>query len=149
MKGRVFKLLPDDYKYYWPIVRYGLQQAVPPTAGDGLDALRKILIKLMAGRAQGWVYEEDRQIKATSVTYIERDQMTGERFLVFYSLYAYTVLPLETWRQLLKTLLKFAQANKCARIIAYIQDDSVVEMAKVIGFKKTGTTASLEVSYGW
>lgn len=129
-------LAPKDYRKMWNVIRYGLWHSVPPTAGGGLDALRRVLVQLLCGRAQAWVLYKKaaKRMQMMMVTYVDSDPLTRSRYLIIYGVYAYSAIEDEAWHAVSDRLDEFARGEGCERIIAFTAVDRIIEMAAATGF---------------
>jgi len=129
-------LAPGDYRKMWNVIRYGLLQSVPPTAGGGLDSLRKVLVQLLTGKAQVWLLYKKKaeRMQLMLLTYQDQDPLTGAKFLIIYAVYGYSAVTNEEWFAVSDRLERFAKQEKCGRIIAFTAAKRITELAKSTGF---------------
>jgi len=128
------KLLPDQISSFWDVIRYAIENSLPPIAGESPDKMKKILMSLLSGKMQCWasyeISEKRRILEGIVVTRISYDDASDTRNLLIYCLYSYERVGYSNWTSGLKTLVKFAESRNCERIIAYTSEPGVIELVK-------------------
>jgi len=139
------QLLPEQVSKYWDFLSWGIAQSLPPIIKDDVEALNRLLVEILAGKMQCWAVAEEGRIKAVSVTQILRNDVTKKNSLLLYSLFGYERLGEEVWKAGYEAAVKYAKAKKCKHIVAYTQNEKVIEMAKAFDGDSTFTFVSFEV----
>ena len=132
-------LQPNTIKKIWSALRYGLEQALPPTADQHFHSYTEILAEMMSGKAQCWViyYTEDEQpcLCGFAVTFLRPDPLTKSKYLHVYAIYAFDSLEDEDWDRLYAVMIKFAKINNCSAITAFTNQHIVASQIKRLGGK--------------
>lgn len=133
----LIKLLPDQISNFWDIIKYGIQQSLPPVAGEGPDKMNKIFTSLLSGKAQCWASYENtnngKRFEGIVVTRILYDDVSDTRSLLVYCLYGYDRIDNKSWRDGLKVLIKWAASRNCNRIIAYTSVPEILKLVQRLG----------------
>jgi hypothetical protein len=137
-EGKVLtKLLPDQVSEFWEIIRYAIEQSLPPIAGEHPDKMKKILMSLLSGKSQCWINsdvgEDRRVLEAVVVTKIFYDDASDTKSLLIYCLYGYENIKQSSFTSALKTLVKYAKSESCERVIAYTNEPGVVKLVNRLG----------------
>jgi len=129
------KLLPDQISKFWPIIKYAVEESLPPNIGDHPDKMNRILSACLSGKLEVWVsYKRpDNKFEAVLVTQFLYDDASNVKNLLLYCVYGYTVINSNSWTEGFKVMWKYAKANKCQSIIAYSANPNIVELAKQYG----------------
>ena len=131
------KLLPDQISKHWDIIRYAVEQSLPPIVGGSPDRMKKILTSLLCGKAHCWasyiVDGDVRRFEGIMITRIFYDDVSDTRQLLIYCLYGYEGVEQSSWITGLKSLVKFARSKNCERIIAYTDVPYMIELTKKLG----------------
>ena len=131
------KLLPDQVSAHWDIIKYAIQESLPPIAGEGPDKMNNILTALLCSKAECWissvVEEENRRLEGVIITKLQYDDISRTKNLLIYCLYGYEGVSTESWTSGLKSLVKYASSKNCSRILAYTDIPYMIETAKKIG----------------
>jgi len=131
------KLLPDQISKFWDVIRYAIEESLPPVAGEGPDKMNKILMSLLSGKSQCWASyvreEEQPRFEGLVVTKILYDDVSDTKNLLIYCLYGYDRVNRTTWKNGLKTLVKYAIGKNCHRIIGYTDVPFILETVKRLG----------------
>ena len=131
------RLLPDQISRFWSVIKYAIQESLPPIAGESPDKMNKILASLLAGRAECWASyvreEEVRRFEGIMITKILRDDISDTKNLLIYCLYGYDSVDNSNWFSGLKALVKYASSKNCHRIIAYTDIPYMIELANKLG----------------
>ena len=138
---RCLRLQPENLKYVWDMVRYGVARSCPPHVPFSQKRIRNILSSLLAGRAQCWALFEQgddqrKHILAFAVTTAEVERLSGTKFLNIWALYAYRSPTSAQWAVVRKALAEFARAQGCSNISAITNNPKVVEIAQGEGAVK-------------
>ena len=132
------KLLPDQISKFWPIIKYGVEEALPPTVGEHPDKMNRILAAMLSKKLDVWAsYRKtpDGEIKfdGIGVTQILYDDASDTKSMLIYAVYAYEKTEHSTWADAFETVSKYAVSKGCTRFVAYSSVPYVVEKAKLFG----------------
>jgi len=137
------KLLPDQISAYWDIIRYAIEQSLPPVVGEGPDKMKKILMALLSGKAECWVSHtmegENKRFEGVMVTRMQYDDISDTKNLLMYCAYGYEKITDESWAAGFATLAKYAKSKGCHRITTYTTIPYLIEMAKKFSADSTYT----------
>ena len=143
------KLLPDQISKFWPIIRYAVEQSLPPMLGEHPDKTNRLLAACLSGSLEVWASyirrEEDVKFEAILVTQILYDDASNMKNLLLYCVYGYTVINEESWAEGYKTISKYAKAQGCSMIVAYSANEHIVELAKSFGADTSFTFISIKI----
>lgn len=144
------KLLPSQVSDFWPIIKYAIEQSLPPTVGEHPDKMNRILSAALSNILDVWaVYdrtEEKINMNAILVTKITYDDASSTRALMLYCLYGYDKMSEENWSGSFGGLVKYAKSKGCTRIIAHSSVPYVIERAKELGADAEYTLLSFDIS---
>jgi len=134
----ITRLLPDQIAKFWPVIKYAVEQSLPPTVGDHPDKMNRILSGMLSGKLDVWAsyrHLEDGTTKfdGIGVTQILYDDASNTKSMLIYAIYAYEKTTPETWAEAYETVGKYAVAQGCNRYVAYSSIPYVVEQAKLFG----------------
>ena len=143
------KLLPNQISEFWDIIKYAIEQSLPPIAGEGPDKMNNILTSLISGMAECWasytINGDQRRFEGIVITKILYDDVSDTKNLLIYCLYGYENVDRSSWTSGFKSLVKYASSRNCHRIIAYTDVPGLVETAKRLGGEARYTFVSLPV----
>ena len=141
------KLLPDQVSKFWDVIRYAIENSLPPIAGESPDKMKKILMSLLTGKSQCWVSyeinESSKVFEAIVITRIFYDDASDTKSLLIYCLYGYEHIKQSSFTSGLKTLVKFAGSRGCERIIAYTSEPGVIKLVNRLGGDTSYTFISI------
>lgn len=145
----LLRLTDDQISAYWNNIRQTLLFNDLPMADASEEKMKVILEGLLSGSVQAWVLFEMEDMKekiyAMAITSFVYEPVTLTKNLVIYNLYGYTFVPPRLWLEGIKTLRKYAKAEKCHNIIAYSKIPRVLEIVKELGGDTSMHVISLEI----
>lgn len=145
----MLKLLePEKVVIFWDDIKSTLIYNLPPLAKDDGKALNNILESIIGYKTQVWVLLGEGKLYAVCITTTLEDPSTKTKNLLIYSLYGYSFVPEELWREGLSSLKAFAQGNGYSQIVAYTKVPTIVSLAKKLGGSTDTTFITLEVDNG-
>jgi hypothetical protein len=131
------KLIPSQVAQFWNVIKYSLEQSLPPIAGDSPERMNRILASCLSGTSDVWVsYERtDDNVKfnGIAVTRILFDDVSYTRSLLIYSLFGYGKFETREWLLGLKSLADYAKSKRCSQIVAYTDNQQIVSLVKRLG----------------
>jgi len=142
------KLLPDQISKFWPIVKYAVEQSLPPVVGEHPDKMNRILSSALCNHIDVWVSYtkgEDNKFEGIVLTEILYDEASGTKNLLIYCLYGYDLVSNESWMQGLVNLVKYAKAKQCNQIVAYTKEEVIIKLVKRLGGETDYTFISFDV----
>jgi len=131
------KLLPDQVSKFWDVIKYAIEESLPPTVGQHRDKMNRILSSCLSGDLEVWAaYErngEDVKFEGIMITTFVYDTASNTKSLLIYCVYGYTQVSPDTWAEGIEAIGKYAKANKCHRVVAYSDIPYMIEKAKLLG----------------
>lgn len=136
----LIRIMPDQIRERWEVVRPLIVETLPPMMRVSPVSVGNILKGLLLEKGQLWLLyggeERDGKPKALIVTTFYRDQLSGSKALLIYSLYAVDKLDRMDYIVGVSQLKKFAQETGCAEVLAFVADDSFLKILKRTGGQK-------------
>ena len=134
----ITQLLPDQISEFWPIIKYAVEQSLPPTVGDHPDKMNRILSAMLSGRLDVWAsYRKETEDKikfdGIGITQVIYDDASNTKSMLIYAIYAYEETLPSTWVEAYEAISKYAMAKGCSRCVAYSSVPYVVKQAKLLG----------------
>ena len=132
------RLIPDQISKFWPIIKYAVEQSLPPTVGDHPDKMNRILSGMLSGKLDVWasyrhLADGTTKFDGIGVTQILYDDASNTKSMLIYAIFAYEQTLPETWLEAYEAVGKYAVAQGCTRYVAYSSVPYVVEQAKRFG----------------
>jgi hypothetical protein len=144
------KLIPEQISRHWDIIKYGIEESLPPVVGSHPDRMNRILSSALCGTLDVWVsylrMSETVRLEAVVVTKILYDDSSNTKNLLIYCLYGYEAIDNNSWTDGFKTLLKYAKAIGCSRIVAYTEYGYIVKLFKELGGEAKYTFLSYDTN---
>ena len=144
----ITRLLPEQISAFWPIIKYAVEEALPPMVGEHPDKMNRILAAMLSGKLDVWAsYKKpDNKFEGIGVTQVLYDEPTNTKSLLLYSIYAYEKTNPDSWVEAWEAIVKWAKARGCKTIVAYSANSYVVEKAKLFGGNADFTFISFDIS---
>jgi len=143
------KLLPDQVAKFWDIIKYAVEESLPPIVGEHPDKINRILSSILCGKTDCWASyrkEENNTIfEGIALTRILFDDASNTRNLLLYCIYGYEKVDKSSWDEDFMMLIKYAKAHKCNDIIAYSDIPEMIKRAIAIGGEAKYTFLSWNV----
>ena len=151
MKTYVTKLLPEEVAKHWDIIKYAVEQSMPPTSYDHPDMMNRVLSAALIGTVEVWAYytkTEDRPpvFEGIGLSKEVYDEVSGTKNLLIYCLYGYNPVKLIGWRQKISVITKYAKAKGCSQVVAYSNNPFIIKMMHGLGANTEQTFISLDVN---
>lgn len=144
------QLTPEQVSKFWSIIKYAVEQSLPPIVGEHPDKMNRLLSAILSGRLEVWASytrsEEAVKFEAILVTQILYDDASNTKNLLLYCVYGYTVITSSSWLEGFKAVSKYAKSLGCSKIIAYTANENVVELAKKFNADTSFTFISIPVN---
>jgi len=143
------KLLPDQISKFWDIIKYAVEQSLPPIVGDHPDKMNRILSSLLSGGLDCWAsYEkgEVNKFECILLTKFLYDDSSDTRNLLIYCIYGYNQISKKSWESGLVTLLNYAKGNMCNQIVAYTDIPHIVKISENLGAEDSYTFITFNVN---
>jgi hypothetical protein len=142
------QLLPDQISKFWPVIKYAIEEALPPTIkGEHPDKMNRILSAALSGKLDVWAsydrINEVTKFNGIVVTQILYDDASNVYNLLIYVVFAYENTTTKTWEEGYEALAKYAKSKKCTNMIAYSSVPKIVSIAKAFGADTSFTLISI------
>jgi len=128
------RLLPEQVSKLWDIIKYAIEESLPPIVTKNSDSMNRILASLLSGKMSCWVLytknEGMNRFDAVVLTKIVFDDATYTKNLLLYSVYGYAKMEPRHWMEGFAFMSKYALAQGCDRLLAYTNVPYLIEMAK-------------------
>lgn len=132
----LINLLPEQVAKMWDVIRFALEESLPPFVVKQPQTLNNILTAALCDKMQVWfgVSEEEgkRILDAIVVTTIFEDAVSGTSNLLIYTLYAFRQMTPQLWVEYFDVAQKYAKSRDCLGIVAYTENEKIVNAAKMI-----------------
>ena len=142
------KLLPDQISKHWTIIKYAIQQSLPPTIGQNPDRLNRILSSALSSRIEVWasyIRGEENKFEGIVLTKILYDDSSETKNLLIYCLYGYGEVAEDSWLGGLRTILKYAKSKNCQQIVAYSDSPYIIDIVEKLGGDTSYTFLSFNI----
>jgi len=144
------RLLPEQISRFWDIIKFAVEQSLPPTVGEHPDKMNRILAAALSGRIEVWAsYTKEggkNRFEGIVLTKILYDDASDTRNLLLYCLYGYDKVSDDSWLGGLLTIAKYAKSRGCSQIVAYTDVPYVVELVNKLGGEARYTFLSFDVN---
>ena len=143
------KLLPEQISNLWEIIKYAVEQSLPPIVTENEDNMNNILSSALSGKIDVWVsYEKTdkgNKLEGVMLTNFLFDEVSKRRNLLIYCLYGYNNVGFKSWIEGLQTLTKYAKSRDCGQIIAYTDVPYMIDLTRKLGGEAKYTFCSFNV----
>ncbi len=132
----LIKLLPEQISKFWDVVKYAIEESLPPIASDHPDKMNRILSSALSDEIGVWVsytHGDNTKIDAVILTKVNYDDASGSKSMLIYCLYGFRKVSEEIWHSWFDAVRKYAISRGCSRVVAYTDVPKVIEMAKSLG----------------
>lgn len=144
------RLLPEQVSKFWDIIKYAIEQSLPPIVGEHPDKMNRILSGALSGKVEVWAsYNKEgnkNKFEGIVLTKILYDDASDTKNLLIYCLYGYERIDRLSWIQGLSTLVKYAKSKNCLQIIAYTDVPYLIDIVKRLGGEAKYTFVSFNVN---
>jgi len=144
------RLLPDQISAFWDIIKYAVEESLPPIIGEHPDRMNRILSSLLSSKTECWASyrREDERIifEGICLTKIIYDDASGTKNLLLYCIYGYESTLEEAWMDAFRSVSKYAKAQGCNDIIGYTNVPYLIEKAKLFGGNTDYTIVTFNIN---
>ena len=142
----MIKLLEkSDIEKYWELIEYAVVGKLEPVTSANSEQIKKALIDSVLCCHAILEPEKDEPLRGFIISAISRDILTGDQSLLVLGAFAVLEVSEENWADVMVTLTGFAASNNCGRVIAYTQNDQLINLVEKIGLTHTYAFLSLEL----
>lgn len=139
------QLLPENVSSRWEFFAPILGMSLPPNITSTIQGMSSILSAIMREDLAVWVYDDDGEVVFVMSTVIQTDPVTYKKSLLIYSLTGIRDISDRMWKEAYETIRKYARYHGCENIIAYTENEKIVNYINNIGGKATFKLIQLEV----
>lgn len=142
------KLLPDQISKFWNIISYALDQSPPITLTSPKDWKNRILSSALSGKIIVWASYtkgEVNKFEGLALTTILHDDLMMANSLLIYYVYGYTKVSESSWKEGIIALAKYAKSKNCLNIVAYTNDEKLIEVVKLLEAKADITFITFDI----
>jgi len=134
----MIKLTVSDVANYWDVIKYGVEQSLPPSSGEITpEKMNTVLASLMYDKAKCWVsYEGDEsknKINAIVITQEVVDEISETKNLLLYSVFSHEGIGSKAWDEGFNTLVKYAASRGCESLLAFTDNKGLIDLAEHFG----------------
>jgi len=144
------KLLPEQVAEHWSVIKYAVEESLPPIVGDHLDKMNRLLASALSGKVDVWAsykrVEEGIKFEGIVLTELLHDDVSNTRNLLIYCLYGYVDVDKQSWIEGMKILAGYAKSKYCSRVIAYSSLPYIINLSKLLGANTDYTFISFDVN---
>jgi hypothetical protein len=144
------KLMPDQVSNFWDVIKYAIEESLPPIVGEHPDKMNRILSSILCGKTDCWAsYRKDKDniiFEAVCLTRFIYDDASCTRNLLIYCLYGYEKTVEKSWSEAFLALAKYAKFHKCNEIVSYTDVPYMIDKAKAFGGDTRYTFVSFNVN---
>jgi len=150
MNSLIVKMLPEQVSAFWDVIKYAIEESVPPMVHDHPDKINRILSSILRGTMDVWAsYNklQDETVKFESIAIVQvlYDEPSNTKNLLIYCLFGYDHISGDSWIQKFSTAIKVAKELGCTQVTAYSNSEKVIESAKKFGGDTSYTFISFDV----
>ena len=143
------KLLPEQISKFWDVIKYAVEQSLPPIVGESPDKMNRILSSALSGKVEVWAsYNKGDKVNKFDgivLTKMLYDDASDTRNLLIYCLYGYEEVNDVSWFDGFESLVKYAKSRGCLQIIAYSDIPYMIDIAKRLGGEADYTFISFDL----
>ena len=132
---KLLKLSPEQLMTHWQYVKECILLALPPFVNSTTDNILRIQEMLLVNTLECWacINEISGQFYGIMTTQLTADEITQTRNLLIFSITLTEEHEDIIWDEGYTEMMKYAMANNCANIIAYSNQQLVIEKASKLG----------------
>jgi hypothetical protein len=132
---KLLKLSPEQLMQHWPYVKECILLSLPPFVTDNPENIISIQEKLLVGNLECWacINETSGQFYGIVTTQLVADEVTRTRNLLIFSITLTEEHEDIIWNEGYAEMMKHAKSRNCANIIAYSNQQLVIDKAEKLG----------------
>ena len=139
------KLLPEQISKFWDVIKYAVEESLPPIVGEHPDKMNRVLASAMSGDLSIWAAHVENKFEAILCTRILFDDVSNTRNLLIYCFYGYEVINKQSYVDGIRTLVNYAASKRCSQIIAYTDSEYIRRVVNYLGGEAIYTFISFDV----
>lgn len=123
--------MPEQVSEHWEVIKYAIEESLPPISLNSPNTLNNVLIKLMSGEMVCWMaYDSDKKVMGFAVTTVVEDSNSETKSLLLYTIYAYEKTKGIDWIEAYESLSKYALSRDCINMVGYTRNDKLIKIAE-------------------
>jgi len=128
----IYLLEKEKIEKCWDIIEEGVKLSLPPALLQDKESMNYVKAALLKGDLTCWIGtgETKDDIRGICITAISVDVGTRTKSLLIYALYAYELIPKETWYEGMVMLKEFARKMECNNITAFSSNKRALGVAE-------------------
>lgn len=133
---------------HWHFIKDSIIRSFPPIACATEESLLAAQEAFLLGEMDCWFGVESlesQEIIAVMTTKMVREDITGTKNMLIFSVATYQLHNADLWISGYKTLKAYAKSKGCAKIISFTDNPRVVNIAESLGADVTWHFIQLEV----
>jgi hypothetical protein len=143
------RLMPDQISKFWDVIKFAIEQSLPPIAGESPNKMENILMSALDGSIEVWASytksAESNKFEGIVLTEMLYDRPSRTKNLLLYCLYGYEDVDKQSWVSGIVTLAKYAISRGCTQIVTYTDIPYMISLAKSLGAEAKYTFISFDV----
>jgi len=144
------RLIPEQVSKFWDIIKFAVEESLPPIVGDHPDKMNRILSAALSSKIEVWVSyvkgEEANKFEGVVLTKTLYDNASDTKNLLIYCIYGYEEVGDSSWFGGIDKLAMYAKSRGCSQIIAYTDSPYIVKIVKRLGGEADYTFCSFDVN---
>lgn len=129
--------MPDQVTKFWDVIKYAIEESIPPIATNNVNLLNNILMSILSNKTQCWAsYEKNEKgnrFEGIMLTQVVCEEASNTKNLLIYAMYGFDPVSSKSWKDGLEATVKFAKSQGCRQIVGYTDLNNLVELAKKLG----------------
>jgi hypothetical protein len=132
---KLLKLSPEQLMQHWPYVKECILLAMPPFVTNTTENILRIQSMLLVSTLECWACIDNNsgQFYGILTTQISADEITLTRNLLIFSITLTEEHEDIIWNEGYTEMMKYAKARGCTNIIAYSNQQLVIDKAEKLG----------------
>ena len=132
---KLLKLSPEQLMQQWPYVKECILLALPPFVSNNTENILRIQEMLLVNTLECWacINENSNQFYGILTTQLIVDEITLTRNLFIFSITLTEEHEDIIWNEGYAEMMKYAVAKNCTNIIAYSNQQAVINKAEQLG----------------
>ena len=143
------KLLPEQVSKFWDVIKYAVEQSLPPIVGEHPDRMNRILSSILCSKTECWAsYRKEESgvvFEGIALTKIIYDDASDTRNLLLYCVYGYEKTLEDAWVDAFTSVAKYAKFHGCNEVVGYTEVQYLIEKAKAFGGDTRYTFVSFNI----
>ena len=133
------QIMPEQIPAFWEPIKETLRKALPAVPGESENKFNNILTKLLEGVMTCWVaykvVDGEKVSNAIVLTIPIIDVLSETKSLLVYALATINEESgsFQDYQEGILALKKYAKSTNCNRIVAYVDDEYLINMIRRIG----------------